>query len=362
MSTDLRVELIESLEGFHGLKPVWNQLLAASRSDTIHLTWEWLYSWAEAFMGEGNRLFILLLRRGGDVVGIAPWYIRPSDRLRLRQIEFLGLPEGGSVYLDVFSEPGHERAVAERIVEFLRGEGRGLWDLVVLRDIPSRSLFGAWFLTRVSAGGSYVRPRVGAYCPWVRLPATVDELLADLSAERRHRYRQHKRRLQTRYGARFEWLSAGGAESQSEALEVLLTYYRERWPGGDARFYDFMRQVTGRLIPLDRGQFSLVRAGDEILAVHFITRYRDTQNFYVQGLKPLPSVSLGGTLIGFSLEQAIADGVRYADFLRGMEEYKFVWAREVSASIEITIAQRRLGAVARTLVDQTRELSRVFKR
>jgi CelD/BcsL family acetyltransferase involved in cellulose biosynthesis len=139
-------------------------------------------------------------------------------------------------------------------------------------------------------------------------------------------------------------------------LEALLAYHRERWPSGSPRFYEFMRGAVERLTALGRGQFCVLRADSEILAVFFLTRYRDILGFYLQGLRPLPGVSLGIALMGLSLERTIADGVRCADFLRGVEDYKFVWAREVSGSIEITIAQRRPRAIARVLADHAREL------
>src|SRR5467141_1090720 len=97
MSSPNEVRIVETLEEMAGLAPSWKGLLAESRSDAIFLTWEWLYTWSECFLGSEGRPFVLTVFHHGDLVGIAPWCIRARRRagIGVRRIEFLGGPEGG---------------------------------------------------------------------------------------------------------------------------------------------------------------------------------------------------------------------------------------------------------------------------
>src|SRR5439155_74702 len=79
----------------------WNALLTSSSANVIFLTWEWLYAWAECFWDSDCELFVLVVSRAGELVGIAPWCIRVRSEGfgAIRQIEFLGASDVASEYL-----------------------------------------------------------------------------------------------------------------------------------------------------------------------------------------------------------------------------------------------------------------------
>ena len=60
------VEKIEDPAAFAGLREEWSDLLEASASNCLFLTWEWLYTWWE-HLGGGRRLCLLTVRRGGQL-------------------------------------------------------------------------------------------------------------------------------------------------------------------------------------------------------------------------------------------------------------------------------------------------------
>ncbi|HXV19766.1 MAG TPA: hypothetical protein VD811_02105, partial [Desulfuromonadales bacterium] len=93
-----RIEIIDSLDAWKRLAVDWNHLLDGSVSNTVFLTWEWLFSWAECYLNENRKLFIIGVYRDLELVGIAPWYVNHTKYklLSMRQIEFLGSPETGS--------------------------------------------------------------------------------------------------------------------------------------------------------------------------------------------------------------------------------------------------------------------------
>jgi CelD/BcsL family acetyltransferase involved in cellulose biosynthesis len=101
----VQVEKIESSEAFERLAGEWTELLAASRSDCLFLTWEWLFTWWKHLSG-ARRLSILAVRSRGELIALAPFASRPrrlEKFLSVGALEFLGTGSVGSDYLEQLS-------------------------------------------------------------------------------------------------------------------------------------------------------------------------------------------------------------------------------------------------------------------
>src|ERR1022692_2844996 len=89
----LRVEVIADFDSFVEAKPAWDALVG--KADVTHpfLTHDWIRSWWESF-GAGRAMKILMVSRGGDLVGIAP--------LMISRTKIYGIPvrELGSITND----------------------------------------------------------------------------------------------------------------------------------------------------------------------------------------------------------------------------------------------------------------------
>lgn len=72
------VERIANVSEFLALRDEWSELLRASDSDSLFLTWEWLYTWWR-HLAEDRQLSILLVRRSGQLIGLAPFCLRPPN-------------------------------------------------------------------------------------------------------------------------------------------------------------------------------------------------------------------------------------------------------------------------------------------
>src|SRR5579885_1786945 len=120
----MKIETIESAEGFYGLRKEWNELLKNSSSDAVFLTHEWLSSWWK-YLSEGRRLSIVAARDKGQLVGILPVAVREAQYSRMmpRVLEFLGSGQIGSDYLDVIIASGREPEVAAAFAEHLHDRG-----------------------------------------------------------------------------------------------------------------------------------------------------------------------------------------------------------------------------------------------
>src|SRR2546429_4472490 len=67
----LALSVIEDEREFAVLRSPWQAVFNSSRDRNVYLTWEWSYTWWRHF-GDRDRLHVLVVREGNDVVAIAP--------------------------------------------------------------------------------------------------------------------------------------------------------------------------------------------------------------------------------------------------------------------------------------------------
>ena len=79
---------------------------------------------------------------------------------------------------------------------------------------------------------------------------------------------------------------------------------------------------------LDAGALRMhaMRIDGRIVAVFYGFAHHDTVYYYLSGQDPeLEKLSIGTVMVAHAIEQAVRDGAKTFDFLRGAEEYKYAW-------------------------------------
>ena len=186
----------------------WEALLVRTQSPEIFRSWPWIASWWQIFGGGAREPFVIVVREGDTVVGLAPFLLRSITALgpaRLRRLEFMGTGEDQpdevcSDFLDLFAAAGHEDAVARAIWQRLLAE-RGSWDEAVFRSILDGSL-----LTRLmqpmarQSGCGEISQHSGARF-WVDLKdGSFGAYVERLSKKKRKRIFYYRRRLEKEGG------------------------------------------------------------------------------------------------------------------------------------------------------------------
>lgn len=361
MSESYRISIIDSVSGMAEMAKPWNGLLVESRSNTIFLTWEWLYTWAECYIRSDRRLFIILVHKDHELIGIAPWcicHVRGYG-LSLKQVEFLGIPETGSDYLDVFTKRGKEKEVAYQIYHFLK-TSTSLWDSVALRDMASDSLFLLHLKNRMEEDGKYTELQYGSYCPSVSLPRTVDAFKSGLSSNRRQQFSRHLRLL-AREGDVVHRVQL--AQDAGRALNELRPLYEQRWGDADGLFR-FLEKFISRTEATNVVQFDFLQVAGRNIAGLLHLRYGDTLSMYVMGIDHSfdKSISVGNILVGLSIEKAIADGFSNYDFLRGQEDYKFHWSNDGKSAVHLTWYGQKPAPLLRMVGECAKSIVKVLVR
>lgn len=362
MTEKSEVILIDSFEKWRGISSSWNDLLRQSRSSTFFLTWEWLYSWAECFLHSDQRLFILAVYRKGKLLGLAPFYIHFLRKhiFCLKQIRFLGSPQMASEYLDVFAKKGKEKEVALQIYHYLYQEASKSWDSMSLRDIPADSLFLLHFIESIRQDGKYAEIYEGALCPLLVLPPSWDDLLTEISSNRREQFRRHYRKLQ-KHGK----VQLSTFIQDRDALTRFNSLYSSWWgKNQDHQFYAHLQTFVNISHCQSLIQIDFLSIDDKDVAA--LWHFRDNGNLlmYLMAVDKDfdPKISIGNVMVGLCLQKAIDEGVSSYDFLRGSENYKFHWANERRRSIVLNIYQRRLATLCDASLNMFKNIAKILMR
>jgi CelD/BcsL family acetyltransferase involved in cellulose biosynthesis len=317
----LRIEEITSPEALEALRDDWARLFAADPAASPFQHPAWLLAWRRAFL-DGPGLWCLALRRSGELVGLAPFFIWTDPASGRRQLTLLG--NGLSDRQGLLVRPGAREAVLEAVAAWLV-RSRRLWDAVDFRDLPDGSP-----LLEIPLPGRAERIEAEAPCPTLELPADAEAMLARLPRSRRTDLRRCARRLGEIAPLR---LTRADAASRGEHLAALARLHGARWRArGEAGVLSeeavlgFHEAATAGLLAAGLLRLEALRLGERVVAVHYGLRRGVRGYSYLHAFDPeLAAFGPGWLLMAESLAAAAREGVRRFDFLRGREPYKYAW-------------------------------------
>jgi len=363
----LTTERIADGAAFELLRPEWDEILRASDSNCVFLTWEWLYTWWK-HLAEDRQLFILAVRRGSELVALAPFCFRPRSLSRGRLfpvLEFLGSGFVGSDYLDVIVRKGNSGEACRALISYLSARQLPLKCTNVKKgeSMAARLLEG---LTEKSWAVAETQTNV---CPFIPLAdSTWESYLAGLSTEHRYNFNRKWRRLKRDYEVCFEQVRSG--EHCREAIDLLITQHNMRWQdrGGSDAFHtaglvSFHREWTQ--LALNRGwlRLYLLRLNTNPAASLYGFLYGGVFYFYQSGFdSAYKHVSVGLVTMGLAIQDAIGESAEEYDLLHGDEAYKSHWCRHSRDLVRLeSFPPSAFGTVCRLSVELGRA-SRAFAR
>ena len=360
----LRVSASHDPRRLDALRPEWSALHAAAPGASPFLAWEWLAPWWRAFGGRREPWIVEARDGEGRLAGLL-LLVRAPGGLGVRRFRLLGNGVTGADGLDLLARADDAPAVRDAIARHLAG-AIDAWDVLELEDLPAGSPTLDALRRAVAARGAASEVERGFSCPGFAVRGTFAAHLARVP--RRETYRRRVRWLSRQPGFRID--VATTPEEAPAALEDLLRLHRLRWAaeGGSAGIPPgpveaFHRAVAPLLAA--RGWLRLYRlhaGGAAIAAIHGLER--GGRFFYYQsGYDPAWAArSPGLVLLGRTIEDAYARGLRDYDFLRGTEPYKLEWAsdRRETCTLRLRAPTLRAGAdgLARAAWREAREVAR----
>lgn len=316
----LAVEERTSAGALEALGPEWRALWARCPSSTPFQSPDWLIPWWRHF-GRGEPL-VLALRHAGALVGVAPFYtFRDGDGTG--RLVLVGT--GNSDRLDAlfeagFAEPG-ARAVLARVAS---PDDR--WDLCDLQRLARSSPL----LAAAAPAGAESEVAAEEPCAVLALPVPGAGIGSVVS-------RGFGRRLEycMRRAARAGVVSIDAADERTldEQLDALFALHEARWrrrrePGtlADPVVRSFHREAAAALLRAGALRCYALRLDGRIVGVFYGFADRRRTYYYLGGFDPeLERLSPGSLVVAHAVREAMRDGARELDFLRGREAYKYRW-------------------------------------
>lgn len=301
---------------------VWDSLYSPSQSspETPFSTLQWQNLWWRHF-GQEYRWSAFTIRENGRVIGIAPFYWDPGTGF----LKLIG-GEDLSDYLDILAAKGRESQVWDQILGYLESsppEIRGL----DLHCLPSTSPALQVLPPLAESRGYQVQCRAEEVCPTLELPGTWDAYLALLARKERHELRRKMRKAeQSSPPLRFRQCKE--EECAREDIRSFICLHRKSQPEKQA-FMDkqreaFFREASDVFAKQGWLRLYIMEREEKAVAAMLCFDYREALYLYNSGFDPeLSALSPGIVLIGHCLQDAIARGKRWFDFLRGNEDYKY---------------------------------------
>jgi CelD/BcsL family acetyltransferase involved in cellulose biosynthesis len=340
----LRIEELATTAALEELRPDWERLWAAIPGATPFQAPDWLIPWWR-HIGEGALLSLALRDGAGALIGFFPFYVYASPGSGERSLFPLGIAT--TDYLDALVLPGREEAAMAAAFGHLAAR-QDAWDVC---DWPQLRPGSPLLEAPPPGWDSSVEP--AEPCPALRLPASVTALDERVSGKTLRDLRAHRRRAAALGDLRWE---TADRETLGPIFEALLRLHAARWatrgeggvlasPGVQAAH----REALPGLLRAGLLRLHALRLDGEIAAVIYGLADppgRDDRRvyFYLSGFDPrLERASPGMLLVGHAVESAIAEGMAYADFLRGRETYKYFWGAEDGPNFRRRLTVRGSG-------------------
>jgi CelD/BcsL family acetyltransferase involved in cellulose biosynthesis len=281
---------------------------------------DWLIPWCRPF--HVHEPWLLLFRRGGRLVGAAPFLVYPRGDQRVLTLMGAGISDDQDILVD----PREREAVLDGLWAYLADRGQR-WDVCELENLRVDSLLlgsppRAWRAGQVLQDA--VRPVLSLGPHVRRLEEAVPRRLVK---EIRYVQRRAERdglpvSVETVTDASFE-----------RSFGALVDLHRARWrqrgeqgmlAGG---LEEFHREAARRLLQDGLLRMYTLSLGRHLAAAFYGYHAAGRTVFYLGGFEPaFAGYSPGKLVVAHAIEAAMArDRAQAFDFLRGAEAYKYAW-------------------------------------
>jgi CelD/BcsL family acetyltransferase involved in cellulose biosynthesis len=318
MRAAVETDRLDDAVAFASLEPEWWELWRRAPSATPFQSPAWLIPWWRHF--HPGELFVVTVRRGGRLVGLAPFYI--EDGALGRRL----LPVGISLsdYLDILLDPDEREEAGDALVNHFARQG-ARWDEWDLEELAPHA---AALQLPVPPGCEEQLVRQSA-CPVLTVPHGQT---AEAAAPARQK--RHLRLARNRAARRGEIVVEQGTPATASAiLDLLFRLHQARWQSrgeagvlADGPVQRFQRDAIPGLMQAGFLRLYLMRIGGEPAAAYHGFVHKGQAYGYLTGFDPSYAFESPGLLLwAHAIEQAVAEGAREFHFLRGPEAYKYAW-------------------------------------
>jgi CelD/BcsL family acetyltransferase involved in cellulose biosynthesis len=314
----LETEEVTTVARLEALAPAWQDLWRRAPGATPFQSPVWLIPWWREI--GGGDLRVLVVRQDGRMVGLLPMYLQHNGA----NAKLLPLGIAISDYLDGLFQEGMEVLAGEAMLRHL-GE-RDDWRRCELHPLRS----GSPLLAARRPAGCGDEILAFEPCLVVEVPRGARELKDVLPSKIRENLGYFRRRAERVGQVSFETATAA---SLAEFIAALFRLHDARWqqleqPGvlADPAIRRFHRAAAPLLHRAGLLRLHALRLDERIVAIMYAMAASCRTYCYLCSFDPeFAALSPGTLILGHSVWQAVREGAREIDFLRGQERFKYFW-------------------------------------
>ncbi len=301
--------------------PEWQQLLARDPDRHVFATPRWNKLWWEEFGGDKD-LFLITMSRRDEVAAVVPLYRKTQEGRKL--LRFVGGIELTD-YLGPICSLEDRDDVAEALVAWLSTTDVE-WDELDAHNMPVPFGFAEFLVERADRAGLEFKMDQEETAAVLPLPSDWDGYLESLEAKERRELKRKRKRLGREHpDARFRTATA-------DTLDADLKTFVEMHRGAEGHKGHFMKPEIATFFErvarsfVDAGwlRIDFLEVGDIAVASTFSFQVDNTFYLYNSAYEPdAARLSPGLVLVSELVRTSIEQGLKYFDFLRGPERYKY---------------------------------------
>ena len=318
-------------ESFDSLAACWANPSCSLKWNSLFILPAWLKAWWQE-LGAGVELHLDAIRRGEEVIGIAPLLVREGRASLIGSVDVCD-------YLDFVVVPGRERDFFSALLDDLKEKGINHLDLRPLR--PDSTVLTHLVSIAQNRGYEVLCHPEGISFE-LALPSTWDEYLAILTTKQRHEVRRKLRRLSEAGKADYHFVKDSVAiqDSMDTFLKMFTESRTDKAVFLTAQMEAFFRSLADNMAEAGLLRLGILELGTLPVAMVMCFDYNDCMYLYNSAYNSQYNpLSVGLLCKVLCIKKSIQEDKKRFDFLKGDETYKrHLGGGEVSLySCQITI-------------------------
>ncbi len=329
-STDeaITVEVLQTWADVVAIGAQWRALDGLGERQCPFSSHEFALIWWQHFGTALCTPLVILVYHGGELIGIAPLYIRRRwPIVDVPTLHFIGQGEAEedevcAEYLDIITAPKDEVEVARAVTRALIDSSG--WGRFLVKDMLSDSLFSRQVLPALASFWSGVHIDETGFRYRVRLPVSWDLYLSGLKQNHRRKINLARRRLAEHENVELREVTAAG--DLEEGMKVLAELHGKRWSQmglrgsfSSQRFLLFHLDWARVLLEEGRLRLLTLYINEAPVASIYLIENIPSAFYYQSGADTLEwaRLSPGRLLLSWAIEEAISKKLSWFDFMRG---------------------------------------------
>lgn len=323
----------------------WEQLIANHYQANIFLTIEWLELWWKTYAQKSDTLRLVFIQKHGAVIAVAPFYQKEGKELRFIGTGEPEKAEVASEYLDVLIEDKYKDIAIKILSSYLQDELNRTNSFEFNNILVKSHIFD---IAKAMRKTSWQTKNIVGLRFIIDLPDSFPKYLQTVDKSMKSQLLRKKKKFE-KMGGVIKRIS--NEKELTESFEHLTALHSQRWnimglegAFSDNRFITFHIEFMRLMLKKDQLSLTSLMINNEVIAVIYNMKYRDTRFFYQMGanLNFRPNISAGSLLHLYEIQDSIEQGEKHYDFMKGAREnsYKKNFIKSSQNVLHITIYKK----------------------